>query len=321
MMNVKGTISVIVPIYNVELFLKRCIDSLLAQTFSDYELILVDDGSPDKCPQICDTYAQRDNRIRVIHKENGGLSDARNAGLEIAEGEFVVFVDSDDVVSPHYLEYLYRAIIEDDCDIAVCGYQMFEENVLVRDLSYDKGYIYSGTEMLWRIYSENHTEYIESVVSWNKLYKKQLFDGIRFPKGKIHEDEATTYRVYCKAQKITVIPCVLYYYYQNTAGIMKRKFNISRLDYLEALRDRYFFFCNKGFLELAAYTAKLLFIFTVDYASLEENQVEDYSAFRKRLRELYKGYRAVLLRQELDGKDKIRILLSYIRFDFLTKRF
>lgn len=314
-------ISVIVPIYKVEEFLKRCIESLLIQTFTNYELILVDDGSPDNCPQICDKYAEYNNKIRVIHKENGGLSDARNAGLDIAKGEFVAFVDSDDVVDSHYLEYLYRAVIENDCDIAVCGYEVFEEFVPAKEVSYSSGNTYSGIDMLWRIYSKNHTEYVESTVSWNKLYRKRLFDKIRFPKGKIHEDEATTYKIYCNARKVCVIPCTLYYYYQNQTGIMKRKFNTSRLDYLEALYERYFFFSEKGFQNLAAYTAKLLYIFTVDYAALEENQVEDYSKFRKRLIDLYRCYRTILLKQDFTAKDKVRILLSYINFDFLTKHF
>lgn len=321
MMNAQELISVIVPVYNVENFLPRCIESILAQTFSNFELILVDDGSPDNCPQLCDRYAEHDKRIRVIHKANGGLSDARNAGLEIARGELIAFVDSDDVVAAQYLEFLYRAIKQNNCDIAVCSYEKFKETVPLNCDSYNNGQIYSGIEMLWRIYSKNHTEYVESTVSWNKLYKRELFESIRFPNGKIHEDEATTYKLYYKAKKVVVIPCKLYFYYQNTEGIMKRKFNVSRLDYLEALYDRYCFYDTREMSELASYTARLLYIFTVDYASLGKNQVEDYVAFRRWLINLYKDYRAVLLKQHFNSREKMRILLSYINFDFLTKHF
>ncbi|MGN0322790.1 MAG: glycosyltransferase family 2 protein [Oliverpabstia sp.] len=318
-MSTQGCISVIVPVYKVEKFLPRCIESILNQTFSDYELILVDDASPDDCPQICDRYAELDKRIKVIHKTNGGLSDARNAGLEIAKGEMIAFVDSDDVIDSRYLEFLYRAIMENNCDMAVCGFEKFQEIVPLSCERYCEGRICSGYEMLWRIYSNDHTEYIESTVSWNKLYRRKLFENIRFPKGKIHEDEATAYKLYYRAKKVITIPCRLYFYYQNPAGIMKRKFNISRLDYLEALYDRYCFFERGEMSELARCTARLLYIYTVDYASMDEHQVEDYAAFHTRLSSLYKGYRAILLKQPLHGKEKLRILLSYIRFDFLIK--
>lgn len=320
-MNKKELISVIVPVYKVEKYLHRCIDSILAQSFSNYEVILVDDGSPDNCPQICDNYAKQDERIKVIHKKNGGLSDARNVGIRNALGKYIAFVDSDDVLSPKYLEYLYNALTDNNCDIAICSFEKFEETVPSKNEIYDKGHIYTGVDMLWRIYSQNHVEYLESTVSWNKLYKKKLFKGICFPKGKIHEDEATTYKLFYKSKRIAVIPCKLYYYYQNNEGIMKRKFNIARLDYLEALYERYCFYKEKRLLNLADFTARLLYTYTVDYASLKENQVEDFQIFYKRLIYLYRLYRRVLLKQKLNVKEKLRILLSYIRFDFLTKHF
>lgn len=320
MVNEQELISVIVPVYNVEKFLKRCIDSILSQTFFNFELILVDDGSPDNSPQLCDRYAKCDKRISVIHKTNGGLSDARNAGLEIAKGDFIAFVDSDDIVSSRFLEFLYRAIKNSDCDIAVCSYVKFQKTIPSECQTYSNGKIYSGEEMLWRIYSKDHTEYVESTVAWNKLYKRELFENIRFPNGKIHEDEATTYKLYYKAEKVVVIPCELYFYYQNTEGIMNRKFNVSRLDYLEALYDRYCFYNKMRKSELAEYTARLLYIFTVDYASLEENQVEEYIVFRKRLINLYKEYRSILLKQRFTGMEKMRIIFSFFNFNFLTKR-
>lgn len=313
-------ISVIVPIYNVEMYLKRCIDSILQQSYTNFELILIDDGSIDNCPKICDQYALQDNRIKVIHKKNGGLSDARNRGLNLAEGKYVTFIDSDDKVSRYFLEYLYLAISNNDCEIAICDFINFSsENEINYDVVYNNGNTYSPEEMLWKIYSNCHHEYIESTVAWNKMYKKELFDDISFPIGKIHEDEATTYKLYWKAKKIVKIPCKLYFYFYNKDGIMNKKFNSNRLDYLEALNDRYDFYNYLDKKELADYTAKLLYIYIVDYGSLSYEKLSNYYEFRKKLIEHYKRYRLKLLLSNISVKCKFRIVLSYLHFDFLVR--
>ena len=121
-------ISVVVPIYNVENYIKKCVDSILSQTYKNLEIILVDDGSPDNCPQICDEYAQKDNRIKVIHKENGGLSDARNAGIDISKGKFITFIDSDDYIEKDYVEVLYNSIKENASDMAIGSHKAIYDN-------------------------------------------------------------------------------------------------------------------------------------------------------------------------------------------------
>lgn len=233
-------ISVIVPIYKVEQYLERCVDSILNQTFTDFELVLVDDGSPDNCGVICDEYAKKDERIVVIHKENGGLSDARNAGIEWAlknsDSEWITFIDSDDWVHIDYLEYLYNSAKKNNTDISVCHFARVSEwdsktNTKV-PLSAN---VYTPEDFYVK-------ENVNAVVAWGKLYKKKLWTDIRYPYGKIHEDEFTTYKLLFKCNMITVLDCELYYYYINPNGIMNSEWSVKRLDILDALENQIEFF-------------------------------------------------------------------------------
>lgn len=227
-------ITVIVPVYKVEPYLRRCVDSILAQTFRDFELILVDDGSPDDCGAICDEYAEKDARIHVIHQPNGGLSAARNAGIDWAfansDSEWLAFVDSDDWVHPQYLEYLYRAAKENNVKISVCGY---EETDSVHAFGEPK---FAPQNWAWDQFFMKCN--VTAVVAWNKLYAKDLFVGLRYPVGKIHEDEFLTYRLLICAETISYLHDPLYFYYQNLQGITKSEFNLKRLDVVEALEKR-----------------------------------------------------------------------------------
>ena len=227
-------ISVIVPVYKVEPYLRRCVDSLLAQSFSDLELILVDDGSPDNCGAICDEYAARDGRVHVIHKENGGLSSARNAGIDWAfqnsDSRWLAFVDSDDWVHPQYLELLYRAAVENDVPVSACNYQkVFGDQPEPPVLS-------EATVTDWETVLIEHD--VQAVIACNKLLEKSLFEGLRFPVGRIHEDEFLTYRLLHRAQRLAYLPAQLYYYYQNPAGITHAGFSLKSLDKLLALEER-----------------------------------------------------------------------------------
>ena len=230
-------ISVIVPIYKFEKYLKRCVDSLLAQSYSDFELILVDDGSPDNCGSICEEYAAKDKRIRVIHKENGGLSDARNAGLRIAKGEYVAFVDSDDWVATNYLETLLKVIELTDSDICECEVLKTTGEIEKYEKSEKKYISYSSKEALELLICDK----ILHQYVWNKLYKRSCLKDILFAVGKINEDEFWTYQIFGNARRITKISDVLYYYFQRGSSIMGNHYNLKRLDALEAksLRQQY----------------------------------------------------------------------------------
>ena len=203
-------ISIIIPIYNVEKYLKRCLDSVVNQTYKYIEIILVNDGSPDNCGKICDEYAKIDSRIKVIHKENGGLSSARNAALDIVSGEYIMFVDSDDWIFENSLEQL-NEYINMDYDIINFKFSFVKEkteNIIEFNGRTENSYECDLLSYIDKLFSGELDFFI-----WNKLYKRDLFDGVRFPKGRNYEDLATIYKLYFKAKIIIVTDFALYYYW------------------------------------------------------------------------------------------------------------
>lgn len=232
-------ISIVVPIYNVEDYLKRCVDSIINQTYSNIEIILVDDGGKDKCGAMCDEYENIDDRIKVIHKPNGGLSDARNKGIDIANGEYIAFVDSDDYIAVDFIETLYKLCKENDSDISQCGFEKVYGDEFVENVQDNNPVTRSNIQQLEYAYSKDE---VESIVVWNKLYKRVLFNEIRFPFGKINEDEFTTYKLFYKANKVTTIGRKLYGYFMSDNSIMRSSYNLKRLHYIEAVEERMEFF-------------------------------------------------------------------------------
>ena len=202
-------ISVIVPIYNVKAYLDRCVESLLGQSYKDLEIFLVDDGSTDGCGKVCDRYAAQDPRITVIHKKNGGLSDARNAALDAAQGEYYAFVDGDDWIEPQMYETLLAAMMEQDADLAVCRYRKIYENRRV-DLSTPMAAVFEGQELLAKYLEEDEAWLIQTAV-WNKLWKRSLSDGLRFPKS-LYEDMYFTIRLLAKSKRSVYLDWAMYNY-------------------------------------------------------------------------------------------------------------
>lgn len=243
----KGKVSVVVPIYNVESYLIRCIDSILGQTYQNLEVILIDDGATDRSGEIVDQYAAKDQRIVPIHKKNGGLSDARNAGIETASGEYICFVDADDLLHPDYVELMLEQCVSYGCDIVQCRFERSSVGTFTSERGNGDVIIYDSVGILNAIYSSLS---VETIVVWNKLYKRELFDQVRFPQGRIHEDEATSYKVLYKAKKIARIDKVLYLYYQNRASITQQTYSLKRLDILTALEERMSFFKEHNLIQL-----------------------------------------------------------------------
>ena len=240
-------ISVIVPVYKVEEYLERCVDSIINQTYKNLEIILVDDGSPDLCPVMCDKYAERDSRITVIHKENGGLSDARNFGIDAASGEYIAFVDSDDYINENYIEKLSEAMHKDNADISLCSLLVVDEKgkKLSTDISNDSplsNEVITGREVLERRYEFNGWYY---VVVWNKLYKRDIFDTIRFPYGKVHEDEFVFHKIMYNCKRVSVINERLINYVRRDFSIMKTKNLTKTMDKSESLYNRLMFYREK----------------------------------------------------------------------------
>lgn len=249
-----GKISIIVPVYNVEKYLERCVKSILNQTYKDLEIILVNDGSTDLSGAICDRFALIDQRIHVIHKSNGGLSDARNVGLENAKGEYISFIDSDDFIHVGFCEALLSLAIEHNADIVQCEFQKVYESELGEfdkkthcSLKTEEIISVNNIGALKNLFNEN---YLNTVVVWNKLYKRDLFNNVRFPKGKIHEDEFTTYKVLYNSLKIVITLKKMYFYLQRSDSIMGQKFNVNRLDVIEAYSNQLDFYHDKGLVDL-----------------------------------------------------------------------
>ena len=237
-------ISVIVPVYNVEKYLERCVKSIQNQTYKKLEIILVDDGSPDNCGKMCDEYAESDSRIRVIHKANGGLSDARNVGIEASKGDYLMFIDSDDWIDEKMVEVLYHTLNQYEADIAECSYRNLYADCIIEETNCT-GNVVTGDNIFaleamldWKYFKPN---------AWNKLYKRSVIGDVRYPKGKLHEDEYTTYKFMYNAKKLVYIDFSFYNYdRRRTDSITGEKFREANLDACWAFRERVDFFEQHG---------------------------------------------------------------------------
>lgn len=203
-------VSVIVPVYNVEDLLRKCIESIIAQSYKNMEIVLVDDGSTDKSPDICDEYAAKDIRIKVIHKQNGGQSSARNSGLDMISGEYVVFVDSDDYVSHDMVEKFVVASLSKNAEVVVASYMTVGDNKqTICSPSINNDYLSTGKEVSKAIIKDEYPKNF----AWAKMYKSSLFDGVRFPEGRIYEDTAIIYKVVAQSNVVYCMSDVVYFYY------------------------------------------------------------------------------------------------------------
>jgi len=229
-------ISVIVPAYNVEQYISKCIESIVNQTYKNLEIIIINDGSTDKTGEICEHYSKKDDRIILVNQENQGVSMARNNALDIASGDYISFVDSDDWVEPDIFHVLYDNSIMYDADISMCNYYYVDKNNKMTKADNFRHEIVAESE-----YKIMHfLDYIgHYTVPWNKLYNKKLFNGIRYPRNKIHEDVFITHKLIDKANKVITIPDHKYYYVQRNDSITKKPFNLSHFDIIEACIDRY----------------------------------------------------------------------------------
>ena len=230
----KALISIIIPVYKVEKYLEKCIQSVINQTYENLQIILVDDGSPDNCGKICDEYAKKDHRIEVIHKSNGGLSDARNKGLEIAKGEYIGFVDSDDYIEADIYEVLYNLLKQYNADVSICNfYTVSQGKIAIKNV--DSGIKeYTRIEILKEILLDND---IQSY-AWNKLYKRELFGEIKYPVGKKYEDIGTTFYLLEKCNKVVVTGKPEYYYINRQDSIVNNVTETTITDYIELIMQR-----------------------------------------------------------------------------------
>lgn len=312
-------ISVIVPVYNVEKYLSKCIDSIINQSLTDIEIILVNDGSTDGSGLICDKYALKDSRIKVLHKSNGGLSDARNKGIEVATGEYIGFIDSDDWISKNMFEKLYNISKINNADIVQSNYiESYNEDISIDKNINEEISIYSPMEMLEQLYTEKS---IKTVVVWNKLYRRELFKDIRFPKGKIHEDEFTTYKLIHKSRTVADINLPLYYYRQREGSIMKSNFSIKNLSVIEAIIERKSYFEIYGLRDLQLKTeAKLCNRLKEAYINVIDSNIENKCKVLKKLKdEMKKNYIDFVTNKYIKLRWKITLTLCILNGSLFYK--
>ena len=282
-------VSVILPIYNVSDYLCECIDSVMKQTYKNLEIILVDDGSTDSCPQICDAYANKDNRIKVIHKKNGGLSDARNVGIESSTGDYIALVDSDDVISPFFIEELYKTCEINGATIAACKFIKFNKiTEIKKTIKFENTELISGRELIKNIYKGIACDY--GFTAWNKLYNRHLFDSIKYPFGRIYEDTFTTYQLYFKARKVALIDTPLYFYRMRPKSIMSSELSFKKIkDGVDADASVVKFFYNKDDSELLELASSYFCMETLRtyFKDIKTVKKEEYSDSKKYLKETY----------------------------------
>lgn len=309
-------VSVIIPAYNVEQYIKDCIESVINQSYSNLEIILVDDGSTDKTSIICDDAANADPRVKVIHKRNGGLSDARNAAIGIAAGDYLTFIDGDDYIKVDTIEYLVRNLEHFDADISTCSYENVYKDIASAKADYPGGkeYCFSTHDALEHLlYQKRCTN-----SAWGKLYKRNLFKDIRYPKGFLCEDLATTYLLFAKAKRVVIGTAKKYLYVQRHDSIINASFNIKRMDGLKfAIEEQKYIEANFPKLKKGAINREFMeAIFILQKLSTSLTQFTEQS---NRIRQIIRNYRGVVL---LDNKSatsaRIYAALAYFGVKPLT---
>lgn len=306
----KYELDVIVPVYNVEDYLTKCVESILAQSFQNFRLILVDDGSTDNSGAICDGFAERDDRIVVLHKKNGGLSSARNAGLDISDAPYICVIDSDDYIDERMFEELYRAIDENQADISLCNFRYVysdgdrPDNVGEEQLPIENELI-SGLDALKKLYTPYGYYY---VVAWNKMYSKRLFEKIRYPEGRYHEDEFVVHEIFYMCKKIACVKKPMYYYVQRSGSIMAQKKEKLSYDAVDAFHARRRFFHDKHlrYREMEAET--LIWVNTLKIAE-QKFAYQDTKTISHMIRQLWGLLYHLPWNNTLNYKEKLALVI------------
>ena len=318
-------ISIVIPIYNVEDFLEDCLWTVLNQTYTNLEVILSDDGSTDRCPKICDQYARKDKRVRVIHKKNGGLSDARNVGIDISKGKYITFVDSDDFIELDTIEYLYDLLQMEDADISFCQkkYVDMSGNEINDNKNYRDIVLKGNANCMKGFFTDKGID----TVAWGKLYRAELFKTIRYPYGKYHEDVYTTYKVIAKSNCIVVGAEKKYCYRMRNESITSSGFkmqhlnaieaNIERRDFVEAEYPELIRYANAGVIYAANQCVLRLIRHKGDI--VEEGQVFEKKEILRELQTVYRKYEKDFLKGNSSIHAKIFSLIAFLNLKLIVK--
>lgn len=310
-------ISVIVPIYNVAKYLRACLDSIIHQTYYNLEIILVDDGSTDESSSICDEFSDLDNRIIIKHQKNGGLSDARNTGIEIATGKYITFVDSDDVIATDMIDYLHKLLVENNADMSLCQMRKIDENGRYIDNppSVASSVVgYSPEECLRKYFTDSRFD----TVAWSKLYKTKMFSDVRYPKGKYHEDVFTTYKILAKCRIIAIGGERKYMYRARPNSIMNLSFKPAHMHAIEGkceLND----FIENNYPSLSKYSHAEI-VYAANMCSMRiANSEKEYIEFVQSLQGIYRKYIFDYIGQNRSFYAKIFSIAAYVNLNFLIK--
>ena len=286
-MNPSPTISVIIPVYNCEKYIETCVDSVLNQTFTDFEIILVDDGSPDDSGKLCDQLSEKNNKIVVLHQKNQGQAAARNNGVKIARGEWLHFVDSDDLIHPQMLERLYNAVIENNVNLAMCS--AVQDEKLPDDFYADKNVEFKNLEMNEDNFLHlcRDLKYFYWVV-WGKLIHKSIYEKHPLTEGRIYEDNAIVCKWLYEAKKIALTNAPMYFYYTNNSGTTKKAFTKKQLDVLWAFKEQIDFFYSLGYKKMTEHLATYYFEISANmqYSAKTENAKELVPIIREKEKEI-----------------------------------
>lgn len=288
-------ISIVIPVYNAEKYLSRCIDSILAQSFENFEILLIDDGSKDSSPIICDKYTKIDARVHAFHRSNGGAAAARNFGIKNSTGEYLMFVDADDYVYKDFLKIMYTWAVTKKCDIVQCSYTITYDSYAEFMCTNTSLIIESGRESLARFFDSRISDIY---VFWNKIYRKKVWNNIFIPEGMICEDQAVLHELYYAADKVGIISDKLYAYYMTDESVMRGKYNKKQLDIINALERRLSF--------------------------LEQNHLDEYIDLCKQnicsviLSQYYYCYQ--YLPDETDIRKKLKLKFNHYALQLLAKK-
>lgn len=308
-------ITIVIPIYNVEKYLNHCIESVVNQTYTNLQIVLVDDGSTDLCPQICEEWKLKDSRIDVIHQKNGGLSVARNSGIDIAKGEFISFIDSDDFVDKDYIEYLYKLLEVTNADMSVCQRRSIDESGKVIETHQINDKVIKGnSNCMLSFLRDNDID----TVAWAKLYRTLLFEKIRYPEGKYHEDVFTTYKLIAQSDRISVGGLAKYNYLIRKNSISNQCFLPKHLDSIEGKQIQQKFI-EEHYPRLISYANKDIIYACNNVLLKMMNSNGNYLKYLLGIQKLYRKYEIDFLKGNSSMKAKAFSVFAYINSRILVK--
>lgn len=303
-------ITVVIPVYNVEKYLRKCVESVMNQTYKNLEIILVNDGSTDNCDEICQEYRDRDKRIKLINKENGGLSEARNVGINHSKGKYISFIDSDDYVDKEYIELLYNIITLYDADISISSHRVIYEKKCM-DKSNGKEFCANPEIILEKILYDDGID----LSTWGKLYKKDLFESIRFPKGRLFEDSATTYKLIDKSKKIAVCSKATYNYIIRKNSISNEKFSERKMDLIISTKEMTDFIRNKYTRLQSACDRRLMYSYLSTLTQLSKSNVKNKKIEKELMKYINENRIKILKDRKVPKRDKFGLITTMFGFN------